>query len=478
MRFVIIVLDGLRPDLVTPARMPALSALMARGARFAEARSVFPSETRVATPSLVTGCRPAAHGMVANTVFDATLAPGRLLRTKDAGDFRILSAGAESPLQRPTMGERLAASGRSFAVVSAGTPGQTLVAHPAATRLGQFRWNAADLDTPDARAAEARLGPVPPAAVPNLARTRHAVRVLTEYVLPELHPDIALFWSPEPDISFHHRGLDHADTRLAIAEADACVATIVAWRDAQPDAAEIGLVVLSDHGHVTGNRQIDLAAHMARDGLPAAAGGTAITVAPAGAPGIWLADPAMAGQVVEWLGRQDWAGPVLARDPAILPGRVARLALLDAAHPRSADLVLLFAGDEAPDHFGLPGRAAYDAPDVPEGGGMHGGLHRRELATVLAFEGGPFRAGAVVHAMADLTDVAPTLLHLLGLDLDGMDGRALSEAWDARADSPADAVAVALPGGFVLDGGRQAGRFYPTALRRASLAAAVAPAVA
>jgi len=463
MRFVMIVLDGLRPDLVSPALMPALSALLARGVRFAEARSVFPSETRVATPSLVTGCRPAGHGMVANTVFDAALAPDRLLRTKDAADFHVLSAGAESPLQRLTMGERLGAAGRSFAVVSAGTPGQTLVAHPAAQRLGHFRWNAADTSTPDALAAAARLGPVPPADVPNLARNRHACRVLTEFVLPELCPDVALFWCSEPDVSFHYRGL--GDAQAALAMADECVARIVAWRDAQSDAGEIGLIVLSDHGHVTGHRKIPVAELMARDGLPAAAGGTAITVAPAGAPGIWLREAGMAGQVADWLGRQDWAGPLLARDPSILPGRVAPLALVDAAHPRSADLVLLFAGEEAADHYGLPGRAPFDAGDVPEGGGMHGGLHSRELATVLGFEGAMFGVAGVAQAMADLTDVAPTLLHLLGVPVSGMDGRVLMEAFGG-ADAPADKVKVDLPGGFALHGGRQAGRFYPTALLR------------
>ncbi|MDB5414595.1 MAG: putative pyrophosphatase or phosphodiesterase, AlkP superfamily [Rubritepida sp.] len=462
-----IVLDGLRPDLVTPASMPALSALIAQGTRFAEARSVFPSETRVATPSLVTGCRPAAHGLVGNTVFDAKLAPDRLLRTKDAADFRILSAGAESPLQRATIGERLAAAGRSFAVVSAGTPGQTLVAAPAATRLGQFRWNAADTDTPDALAAAAKLGPVPPASIPNLERTRHAARVLTEFVLPELRPDVALFWCPEPDITFHYRGLGAEEARLALAEADACVARIVAWRDAQPDAGEIGLVVLSDHGHVTGHRKIPVAQLMARDGLPAAEGGTAITVAPAGAPGIWLQDPAMGSQVADWLDRQDWAGSLLANDPAILPGRVAPLAMLNAEHARAADLVLLFAGEEGPDNWGLPGRAPFDAADVPEGGGMHGGLHRRELATVLAFQGAMFRSGATVRAMADLTDMVPTLLHLLGVPTDGMDGRPLHEAWDDKADAPADLALIEMPGGFVLESGRQAGRLYPTGLRRA-----------
>lgn len=467
MRFILIVLDGLRPDMVSATSMPALAALTVRGTRFAEARSVFPSETRVATPSLVTGCRPAAHGMVANTVFDRVLAPDRLLRTKDAADFAILSAGAESPVMRPGIGEYLAAAGLSFAVVSAGTPGQTLVASPAARRLGQFRWNAADTDTPDALRVAERLGPTPPASIPNIARTRHTARVLTEYVLPELRPDVALFWCPEPDISFHYRGLGDAETALALTEADACVARIVAWRDAQPDAKEIGLVVLSDHGHVTGHRKIPVAELMARDGLPAGAGGTAITVAPAGAPGIWLSDAALAPQVADWLARQDWAGPILANDVSLLPGRTAPLSLLEANHPRAADLVLLFAGEEGPDHYGLPGRAPFDAGDVPQGGGMHGGLHRRELATVLAFEGGPFTPGIQVRGMADLTDVAPTLLHLLGVAAPGMDGRVLRQAWDPWADAPADAARIEMPGGFVLEGGRHGQRFYPTALIRA-----------
>jgi len=74
MRFVVVTLDGLRPDLVTPGAMPHLAALLAGGTRFARARSVFPSETRVAASSLITGCRPGAHGMVANTLFDAGLA--------------------------------------------------------------------------------------------------------------------------------------------------------------------------------------------------------------------------------------------------------------------------------------------------------------------------------------------------------------------------------------------------------------------
>ncbi len=467
MRIILFALDGLRPDIVTRDAMPHLSRLAARGARFANARSVFPSETRVATPSVSTGCRPGAHGMVANTIYCPATAPDRLLHMNKVEDVRTLSGGAGSPVLRTGLGEILAAAGRSLAVVSAGSPGATFLLHPRAEELGAFRWNVADAAGSAAARIQARLGSAPAAAVPNVARTEFAARALTEVVLPELRPDVALFWCPEPDIAFHYVGLDGAATRHAIAAADAALGRVVAWRDAQPDAGDIAIIAFSDHGHVTGHRKISLAAELRRAGFAAGEGmatGTNIVVAPAAAPGLWFRDPAQARPVADWLATQDWAGPLLARDPTIVPGAMP-LALLDAAHARSADLVLLFAGAEGPDAYGLPGTAPFDAADVPEGGGMHGGLHRRELATVLVAEGGPFRRGAVVRSMADLSDIAPSVLHLLGIGDGAMEGRALTEAWNADAEVPPAPELIDMGRGFVLEAARQQGRLYPTALR-------------
>ena len=159
---------------------------------------------------------------------------------------------------------------------------------------------------------------------------------------------------------------------------------------------------------------------------------------------------------------------VFASDPAILAeGRALPLSLIGSGHARSADLVATFAGHEEPDEWGLPGHAPFDAPDVPEGGGMHGGLHRAELATVLVMQGGPVRRGAVAEEPADLTDIVPTVLHMLGLAPEGMEGRPLRAALDAAADAPPARETIDLPGGFVLEAMRApAGRFYPTALRK------------
>jgi phosphonoacetate hydrolase len=471
-RFVLLALDGLRPDMVAAEATPHLAALAAAGTRFANARSVFPSETRVATPSLTTGCRPGGHGMVANTLFDAAVAPDRLLRTKLVGDVVAMARGGESPLLKPSLGERLAAAGMSFALVSAGTAGAARLLHPAAERLGMFRWNVEETEGATAAAMRERFGPTPPHAVPNVPRLRHAARILLECVLPERRPDVTLVWLSEPDVSFHWGGLRASHAQEALRVADGIVGQVVAWRDAQPDAAEIVVIVLSDHGHVTGRGKLSLEGELRRAGFRAGTGlapEVDVVVAPAAAPGLWFRDAALAPQVAAWLAEQPWCAALLARDPAILPaGAAVPLSLLGSGHPRSADLVVTFAGSEASDEWGLPGFAPFDAPDVPEGGGMHGGLHRAELATVLVMQGGPIRRGAVVRAACDLTDIAPTVLHLLGADRAGMEGRALTEAWTAADDAPPLCETLQLPRGFVLETMRPAtgGRLYPTALRR------------
>ena len=471
-RVIMVAMDGLRPDMVDATATPNLFALAANGTRFANARSVFPSETRVATPSLITGCRPGGHGMVANTLFDASVAPDRLLRTKLVEDVLAMAKGGESPLQRPSLAERMAPAGLRFALVSAGTAGAARLLNPAAERLGSFRWNVED--TEGATAAEVReaLGATPEHAAPNIPRVEFAGRVLLEHVLPKHRPDVALLWLSEPDISFHWGGLRAEHTQRALAAADAVLGRIVAWRDAQPDAAEIAIIVLSDHGHVTGRGKRCLRTELNKAGFRAGTGmapDVDVVVAPAAAPGLWLRDAALAPQIADFLATQDWAGPLLARDPSILPvGRAFPLATLGSAHARSADLVATFAGSEDADEWGLPGFTPFDAPDVPEGGGMHGGLHRAELATVLVMQGGPFRRGAVAQEAADLTDIVPTVIHALGLPTEGMEGRPLRGALDAAADAAPAREVIDLPGGFVLEAMRgPTGRFYPTALRRA-----------
>ena len=71
---VLISIDGLRPDYYLPSRerlttTPALDALRARGSWAEGVIGQFPSLTYPSHTSIVTGVRPAVHGVVQNTIF-------------------------------------------------------------------------------------------------------------------------------------------------------------------------------------------------------------------------------------------------------------------------------------------------------------------------------------------------------------------------------------------------------------------------
>ena len=60
-RVVLVLVDGLRPDAVTPGLMPSLHALGEDYVRAADARTVRPSVTVAALASLATGVGPETH---------------------------------------------------------------------------------------------------------------------------------------------------------------------------------------------------------------------------------------------------------------------------------------------------------------------------------------------------------------------------------------------------------------------------------
>lgn len=71
-RVLIVLFDGLRPDLVKPSLTPNLVRLQRGGAVLSRQRTVYPSETRIALTSLVTGATPDRHGIVGISIWIAT----------------------------------------------------------------------------------------------------------------------------------------------------------------------------------------------------------------------------------------------------------------------------------------------------------------------------------------------------------------------------------------------------------------------
>ena len=106
-RAVIVICDSLRADLITPRDAPFLSEFGQRSARFANHRSVFPSTTRTSAASIATGCLPARHGLLGNTMA-IDEGDGLVCLSVGKPDFRDrLHRATGRTLHMPTLAERV-----------------------------------------------------------------------------------------------------------------------------------------------------------------------------------------------------------------------------------------------------------------------------------------------------------------------------------------------------------------------------------
>src|SRR5687767_3554786 len=120
-RQLLIVVDGLRPDYVTPEMMPNLSALGRRGVVFARHHSVYPTVTRVNASSISTGAYPEVHGILGNSVFFPRVDPNRFLDTGQRTNLERIQQDQDGVLlTAATLGETLRANGKKMLAVGSG----------------------------------------------------------------------------------------------------------------------------------------------------------------------------------------------------------------------------------------------------------------------------------------------------------------------------------------------------------------------
>jgi hypothetical protein len=110
-----------------------------------------------------------------------------------------------------------------------------------------------------------------------------------------------------------------------------------------------------------------------------------------------------------------------------LPGTIplSAVGLQDAAD-RSPDLVATYAWNDRAVVSGMPGTEFASSRGPLRG--MHGSFSPIDVHNVLVARGPSFRRGFVDDEPSGNVDVAPTIAHLLGLELPQARGRCLAEA--------------------------------------------------
>lgn len=444
MRFVIVSFDGLRPDLVVPELTPNICRLQTLGVTLANHRTVYPSETRSAFPSLVTGTAPGRHGMVGNKYLDRSVMPPRYVDTSNAVLLRKLDVESGGRLMSlPSLGEILAATGRSMAVLATNTPGTTRFFHHKAEDFGHVRLSGhfREACTPPDVVAEAEalvggLTPAPPESQPDRAGQNWITEAFLDLVWPKYRPDVTVLSYGEPDTTSHVHGTGAEATRAIITHCDRQFGRVLDWWEAQGRAEGVQLIAMSDHGHITGHTRVAVIDSLRDAGFRAGTApgpGVDVIVIPGQVGALYLSEPGdeQIARLVAAITSQPWCGPVFTRAKndveGIAQGSLGHHLVL-ADHMRAPDVSFAFRADDRVDPFGLVGGTFYDS-ELSKNLGVHGGLHRKELAALGIVAGSAFPASGTISTLpSGICDFAPTILHILGITGPGtMSGRVLHE---------------------------------------------------
>jgi len=421
-KVVIVVFDGLRPDMVR-GRMPVLLQFLRDTLWFRNARSVFPSLTRVCTTSVSTGAWPGVHGIVNNQFHVAQDLTGPMVDTGKIADIQSLAARTGAIVTCDTLGQRLAAAGLTMTSMHSGSPGSGMLINHTVAKGGHRTFSVygeAGTLTPDivSRVVSA-CGPLPGQDVPKLDVVAYTGSVARHFALAQDQSDVTVLWLPEPDTSFHFCGIHSEGADQAMHAADTAFAEILETVAAGKHCKSTAVIAMSDHGQIATSALIDLRGDLRADGFRAGESpGDDVDILMTGGNMGELRpmspDPGLIADLGRWLMERDSVGMVFA-DPQLVEGAFAP-ALVHQTHARSADLLYVMRSDTSDGPGGLPGLGVYTG-GVPLGGGMHGGLNPYEMNTVLAISTPDGRRGEVDDAPASLTDIAPTILDLLGLEI-------------------------------------------------------------
>ena len=324
----LLVIDGLRPDYITPDVMPRLHALGRRGVAFEAHHSVFPTVTRVNSSSISTGAYPETHGLMGNTIYSQKTFPTRSINTSDYELLTAMERAEGTLLTAPTLGESLRRAGRTFLVVSAGSSGSSfLLNHP----LHNGAIINPDVIQPEdlkERVVKA-LGPGPAVAVPNNARNRWAVDAYLSFGLEERRSDVTAIWFGDPDETAHQEGMGSDTTQRALRQVDAEIGRIEDTLRAQGLLDRTNIIVASDHGFSTHTGELQLAALVAPFARPMPDGTPDLIVTEGSINFRAGSDPARAAAIVAALQKRPDVGAIFTRPASpgstsgIVPGTLS-----------------------------------------------------------------------------------------------------------------------------------------------------------
>jgi predicted AlkP superfamily pyrophosphatase or phosphodiesterase len=434
----LIVVDGLRPDDVSAAVMPNLTALGKRGVVFDRHHSVYPTVTRVNASSISTGAYPETHGLLGNSVFFPRVSPARFLDTADRENLLAITNAEGRLLTAPTLGETLQSLGRRMLVVSSGSSGSAFLNNH--TVSGGAILHLDYVLPPELADRMKVLGQRPGADAPAGSLDDYAVRAFLEVGLPAVDPSVTVMWLSDLDSTAHDKGIGAPETIAVIRAVDRQIGRIEAGLRAAGLFDRYDIWVTSDHGFSTYTGAPDLRPILEPFSTPMN-DGTPRVVAAGGAIYVRDDNPSTISAIVSRLQRTPGVGAVFTKagTPGSRSGVVPGTLSFDAihwTHARSAQILYSPDWTDSANTYGARGTSA------SSGTAGHGSSSPWEIHNTLIAAGPDLKQGQTIASPSANVDFAPTFLTLLGAAIPAsMQGRPLSEAFrDTTAATPSSRV--------------------------------------
>lgn len=445
---VVVVWDGMRPDFVTERNSPTLWKFAREGVTFRNHHSVYPTMTDINGAAIATGAYPNRSGVLANREYRPRIDPKRPF---ESADLEMIRKGDEISegryLTLPTLAEAVRASGRTVAI--AGTKSVAFLQDRSAewtsstSKSGIVRFAAAPMSPSLREQTVQLLGPfLTKTTDTSETRNTYATRVLTDILWRDDVPTYSLLWLSDPDLTQHEHSPGAVPSMAAMRNSDRNLAAVIDALSKKNVRDKTDLLVVSDHGFSTIERAINFPATLRAVGFDAVAEleqdpkpGQIMVVENAGSVLFYVIehDRATVVRLIEWLQHSDFAGVIFAREKfdGTFPLESIRANVSEAP-----DVIVALRWNAKPNRYGVAGQIITDA-SRGTGQGSHATLSKYDVHNTLIATGPHFRRGFQNDLPSGNIDLAPTILHILGLDVASkrFDGRTLLEALVGDSDS-------------------------------------------
>lgn len=434
--FVVIAWPGLTPEMVSEENTPTLCQVIRQGTLFANHHAVYPASDNVNLVAIVTGSTPATNGLLADNEYRVDIEPLKPVNT--AAPYTIESGDIVTEhqyLKTPTLAEILRARTPALYTDTAGTDALTLLTDrenrngPGTSRVLA---NGLTLPTVAIDPVNEALGLFPSITGNNkTARDTWTTAALADIFWAEKVPTFSLLFLAEPAYTATTKGPGSYEADEAANLCDGKLAMVLATLEKRGALQDTDIFVVSTHGMSQSARQVDLIADLNTLGLKAQKSfitppkqGSIMVVPNDGSASIYITehDKTVTEQTVAALRKLDYTGTIFTRDglEGTFPLALAKLNTTEAP-----DILLSYRWTNDKAQGNLQGTT----PTSGTNKGVSGSLSPHEMKTIMVACGPDIAAANTDATPTGNTDIAPTILWLLGQEAPPtMEGRILSEA--------------------------------------------------